>query len=243
MPLTNLGRTLHALALLAFGLQYAHFGHLRPGIPLMPHWLPNEHWLAYALAAVLLFGSLALLATWNTSATSLTLGLVLLVGSALDLTHLQSVLHTANGRTGFLECLSFAATALILHGLTAANRFTLHLGRILFAFAMIVFGAQHFMYLKPIANLILPWIPFHTFWVIATGVALIAAGLAIATRILDKPASIGLFVLFFGWLVLLHIPLSLAAPNNADLWSSLFVVLGLSGSSLLLTASSESSRL
>ena len=82
-------------------------------------------------------------------------------------------------------------------------------------------------------------IPYHHLWIVFTGFALIAAGLSIATTIEDKYAACGLFVLFFGWLVLLHAPRIFHALHNADEWSSGFVVLAFSGTSLLLAASSS----
>lgn len=240
-PLNTLGRILYALAMLGFGLQYAIYGHLRRGLPLCPVWMPHNHILAYALAAIFIAAGLTLLTTWRTLAASLILGLLVLASSALYLQHLNSVLRDGNARTLFFECLSFAAAALILHGLSSGSRYSLMPGRILFAFAMVVFGIQHFLYVRYIATIVPRWIPGHHAWVIATGFALIAAGISIATTIEDKYAAYGLFILFFGWLVLLHAPRILHALHNGDEWSSGFVVLGLSGASLLLAASSTGS--
>jgi hypothetical protein len=241
--LTTLGRILYALALIGFGLQYAIYGHLRSDLPLCPTWLHPSHILAYALAAILIATGIALLTAWRTLTVSLTLGLLLLLTSALYLQHLNHVLHDADARIPFLECLSLAATALILHGLSAGSnaRLSLMPGRILFAFAMVVFGIQHFLYVRDLAFLVPHWIPYHHLWVLFTGFALIAAGLSIATTIEDKYAAYGLFLMFFGWLILLHIPRTLHALHNPDDWSSAFVVLALSGSSLLLTTASPSS--
>ena len=243
-PIIAIGRALYALAILAFGIQYAIFGHLRLGLPLCPNWLPNGRLIAYALAVILFAIGFTLLAAWRTLATSLILGLLLLVTSCLYLQRMNFVLHDGNGRTLFLECLTLAASALVLHGLSASSaaKLTLMPGRILFAFAMIVFGAQHFMYTRYIAALVPAWIPQHRFWVILTGIALIAAGVAIATTIADKAAGFSLFALFFLWLVLLHAPRILHALHNADEWSSGFVALAFSGASLLLAASSDHTR-
>lgn len=237
--LATLGRIFYALALLGFGLQYAIYGHLRRGLPLCPAWLHPSRIIAYALAAIILAAGIALLTAWRSLAISLTLGLLLLVSATLYLQHLNIVLYDGDGRTLFLECLSIAATALILHGLSSGSRYSLMPGRILFAFTMVVFGIQHFLYIRFISSLVPHWIPYHHLWIIFTGFALIAAGLSIATTIEDKYAAYGLFILFFGWLVLLHVPRILHALHNGDEWSSGFVVLALSGSSLLLTTDSH----
>ena len=234
----TVGRIFYALALVGFGIQYAIYGYLRRGLPLCPIWLHPNMGLAYALAAVCILASFALLTTWRTAAVSILLGLLLLGSSALYLMHFDYVAYDADGRTLFLECLALSATALILHGLTAGSRYSLMPGRLLFAVAMIIFGIQHFLYVRFLSTLVPRYLPGHHLWVIGTGLALIAAGLSIATTIEDKYASYGLFFLFFGWLVLLHAPRILHALHNGDEWSSGLVVLAFSGTSLLLAGSS-----
>ena len=236
--LNTLGRIFYALAILGFGIQYALYGHLRRGIPLCPIWLHPNTLLAYALAALCIAAGLALLTTWRTTTASLILGLVFLATSVLYLLHFNYVAYDGNGRTLFLECISLAASALILHGISSGNKYSLMPGRLFFAIAMIVFGIQHFLYVGFLATLVPHYLPAHHVWVLATGLALIAAGLSIATTIEDKYAAYGLFILFFGWLITLHIPRILHALHNGDEWSSGFVVLAFSGTSLLLAASS-----
>jgi hypothetical protein len=237
-PLTTAGRVLYALAILGFGIQYAISGHLRRGLPLCPIWLHPNTVLAYALAALCIAAGLALLTTWRTLTVSLILGLLFLGTSVLYLMHFNYIAYDGDGRTLFLECLCLAATALILHGLSSGSKYSLMPGRLFFAIAMIVFGIQHFLYVRFLSTLVPHYLPGHHLWVIGTGLALIAAGLSVATTIEDKYAAYGLFVLFFGWLVLLHAPRILHALHNGDEWSSGFVVLAFSGTSLLLAASS-----
>jgi uncharacterized membrane protein YphA (DoxX/SURF4 family) len=237
-PLTTLGRIFYALALLGFGIQYALYGHLRRGLPLCPTWLHPNTILAYALAALFIAAGLALLTTWRTLTVSLILGLLLLGSAALYLMHVNYVVYDADGRTLFLECLSLASTALILHGLSSGSKYSLLPGRLFFAVALVIFGIQHFLYVRFLATLVPHYLPAHHIWVLATGLALIAAGISIATTIEDKYAAYGLFILFFGWLILLHAPRILHALHNGDEWSSGFVVLAFSGTSLLLAASS-----
>ena len=236
--LNTLGRIFYALAILGFGIQYALYGHLRRGLPLCHIWLHPNTILAYALAALCIAAGLALLTTWRTSAVSLILGLVFLTTAVLYFLHINYVIYDGDGRTLFLECLSLASTALILHGLSSGSKYSLMPGRLFFALAMIVFGIQHFLYVRYLATLVPRYLPGHHLWILATGLALIAAGLSISTTIEDKNAAYGLFVLFFGWLALLHVPRILHALRNGDEWSSGFVVLAFSGTSLLLAASS-----
>jgi len=236
--LTTAGRILFALAILGFGIQYALYGHLRRGLPLCPIWLHPNTVLAYALAALCIAAGVALLTTWRTTIISLILGLLFLGTSALYLMHFIYVAYDGDGRTLFLECLCLASTALILHGLSSGSKYSLMPGRLFIAIALVIFGIQHFLYVRYLSTLVPHYLPGHHLWVLGTGFALIAAGLSIATTIEDKYAAYGLFVLFFGWLVLLHVPRILHALHNGDEWSSGFVVLAFSGTSLLLAASS-----
>ena len=116
------------------------------------------------------------------------------------------------------------------------------IGRYIYAFSMIIFGIQHFMYAPYIAFLIPKWMPVHLFLAYATGVAFIAAGLAIATHIFSRLASFLLGLMFFLWVVTLHAPRVIASPHNADELTSLFVALAFSGASFILTAYSSKNR-
>src|SRR5690606_743086 len=71
-----------------------------------------------------------------------------------------------------------------------------------------VFGALHLIYPTNTASLVPPWYPFPLFWAVFTGLAQIAAGLAIAGRVLPRLAA-GLAGLMYGmWALTLHIPRS-----------------------------------
>ncbi len=198
--------------------------------------------MAYTTAGLLIASALALLADWRTRIVSLLLGLFLLAAALLHLTHLHAVLWRGGSRTALFEPLALAGAAGVLHGLVSpsSGRFSLLAGRILFAVAMIVFGAQHFLYPR-IASLVPHWIRFHHFWVIFTGVAFIAAGMALLLRRADRLAAVSLSAMFLGWLILLHIPLIVAHPRMGDLWSSGFVALGLCGAALILADSCQAS--
>ena len=98
---------------------------------------------------------------------------------------------------------------------------------------MIVFGIQHFLYTPYIAFLIPKWMPAHLFLASFTGIAFIAAGLAIATHIFSRLASILLGLMFLLWVVTLHTQRVIASPHNTDELVSLF------GASFLFAAYSK----
>ena len=99
----------------------------------------------------------------------------------------------------------------------------LHAARVLYGFAMIAFGLSHFFYLNLTAPLIPAWLPWHVGWAYFTGGTYLAAGVAILTGILAKPAAIlstlqmGLFTL------LVWLPLAWAGTITASQWGEFTV--------------------
>src|SRR5262249_29798787 len=62
-------------------------------------------------------------------------------------------------------------------------------GRLFLALPMAVFGAEHLLIPQTIAPIVPSWIPWHVFWVLLVGVALIAASLSITVKKLSVLAA------------------------------------------------------
>ena len=103
------------------------------------------------------------------------------------------------------------------------------LGRFLFAISLAVFGIQHFLYARFIATLIQSWMPAHLFWAYFVGVAFVASALAIAARKYGRLAAALLGLMFFLWVISLHLPRVAAAPHNGNEWTSMIVALAMCG--------------
>ena len=107
------------------------------------------------------------------------------------------------------------------------------LGRIGFGVCSIGHGAMHFVFLQFTADFIPAWIPLHTFWAAATGVAQIAAGLAILCHVLARPAAILLGIMYGSWVLVVHLPRVIANPSSHSEWTSMFIAMALSATALL----------
>ena len=107
-------------------------------------------------------------------------------------------------------------------------------GRFLIAISLVVFAVQHFMYARFVATLVPAWIPGHLFWAYFTGLAFVAAALAIAAKNMVRLAAMLLGTMFLLWVVLLHIPRVAGAIRNGDEVTSLFVAVAMCGLSFAL---------
>lgn len=79
-------------------------------------------------------------------------------------------------------------------------------GRILFALPFAVFGLMHFMAAGDMAGLVPSWVPGGVFWVYLTGLALIAATIAIIAKKHISLAALLLGILMFVFVLTIHLP-------------------------------------
>jgi hypothetical protein len=76
--------------------------------------------------------------------------------------------------------------------------------------------------------------PGRLFWAYFVGVAFFAAAIGIFTRMLARPAATMLGVMFFLFVVLLHIPRIIGNSSNGNEWTSGFVALAMCGGAWIL---------
>jgi uncharacterized membrane protein len=113
-------------------------------------------------------------------------------------------------------------------------------GRFFVAIAMVVFGAQHFVYLDFVTRVFpeLPsWIPAHAYLAGVFGALLLASGAAIMVGKTARPAALLLGAIIFSSFALLYLPRLITNPPNGGLWTSAGKALALSGGSFLVAGS------
>ena len=121
----------------------------------------------------------------------------------------------------------FAAHARI--GAALAARIT-RAGQLAFGVCALLFGGAHFLYMNLTAPLVPTWLPpSQEFWGYATGVAHIAAGLAILSGVQARLAAILLTVMFAAFTPLVHLRMLLADPANHGVWTENAANLALTG--------------
>ena len=80
------------------------------------------------------------------------------------------------------------------------------LGKILFALPLLIFGIFHLMKAKEMAPHVPSFLPFHIFWIILTGLGLIAAAVSLLINKYVKLAMFLLAVFLLLAILLIHLP-------------------------------------
>jgi uncharacterized membrane protein YphA (DoxX/SURF4 family) len=126
------------------------------------------------------------------------------------------------------------ALALFASTLAGNTRTTLLLvARIAAGASAIVFGFAHFNYIDFTASMVPGWIPAKTFWAWATGAGHLAAGLALVSGISARLAATCEAAMMGSFVLLLHLPRVIAAPDQHVEWIMLAVSTMLTGAALL----------
>jgi uncharacterized membrane protein YphA (DoxX/SURF4 family) len=230
------GWRVYGLGVMALALLCLAWGDFDPGQP-VPKGFPDRTSLAYAAATFMLVAGAAVewrrTAAWGAAALSAYYALVVVV-----LMYGRLVLHhyaEFGSYSGAAEQLAIAAAGLIVYAESAnidavlAARLT-RLGQRAFGFCALLFGGAHFFYMNLTIPLVPKWLPpTQQFWAYATGVAHIAAGVAILTGVQARLAAILLTAMFACFTPLVHVPMLLADPLSHTNWSENALNLALIG--------------
>lgn len=193
--------------------------------------------LAYLAGALLAIGGVMLLLrqTERVGALLLTVfvGLWMLV---LNLpTAIASPSHIGSWNSpAEISFMTSGALALYANGAHGNSRaLMLRVARMLAGASAIVFGFAHFNYIDFTASMVPAWIPAKTFWAWATGAGHLAAGLALVSGIQSRLAAGCEAAMMGSFVVLLHLPRVVAAPDQHVEWIMLGVSTMLTGAALL----------
>jgi uncharacterized membrane protein YphA (DoxX/SURF4 family) len=123
----------------------------------------------------------------------------------------------------------------LLSSSASSMRSTLALvARVLAGASAIVFGLAHFNYIDFTASFVPSWIPpSQVFWAWATGAGHLAAGLALVSGVQARLAATLLAGMMGAFVVLLHIPRVIGAPDQHVEWIMLAISSSLTGAAWL----------
>ena len=228
--LSRLGRILFAIAMAGFAVQFLIHAFLAGPAP-GPPWSPGRPIWAYVTTAVLLAAAVCIAMGKKRHWVAMLLAALLLLRALIVFgPRLAANIHDPGPWTSGSELLALCGAALLLAGASKP-------GRLLFAATLVVFGIQHFLYARFIATLVPAWIPGRLFWAYFVGAAFVAAAFSIAIQKAARLSATLLGLMFFLWVLIVHLPRVAAAQHNGNEWTSLLVALAMSGAALLIAGS------
>jgi uncharacterized membrane protein YphA (DoxX/SURF4 family) len=233
---TAYGWRVWGLGIMALGAVCLAFGDFHPGQP-VPKDFPARTELAYAVAVFMLVAGAAVewrrTLPWAAAAITAywALVVVILMNGRQWLAHYAEFLPYESTAIQ----LAITAGGLIVYANSAnidaalADRLT-RVARVAFGICLLVFGTAHFVYMNLTAPLVPKWLPPNQeFWGYATGVAHIAAGVAILTGVKARLAAVLLTIMFALFSAMVHVPMAIADPANHWIWNENAVNLALIG--------------
>ena len=245
----RLGRLMFAIAWIALGIESLVYG-----IPVMRletlarsfPW-PYGMTVGYVTGAIVILAGIGLMFAERAklSATIFAM-LTLLWVVAVHLPRLVPTIIHGQYWSGFAECFCAFSAAWVLSSIMPPRLITnmwdriidngIPIGRICFGLALVVFGVLHFVYHDFVASFIPVWFPHRPLLATLTGLAHIAAGLAILSGILGRLGATLAGIMYLSWVVVLHIPRVVIMPKDPFEWNGVFVATMLSGAAFIVSA-------
>jgi uncharacterized membrane protein YphA (DoxX/SURF4 family) len=197
--------------------------------------LPGRESLVYIAAAVLILGGIAIQWPRTARAGAVVLGAIYLIFALLLV---PAIAAKPQELYRWLNCfyeLSLVAGAVIVYesvrrtDLERATR-AVRFGCILFGISNVSFAAEQVEFLSRTASLVPKWMPpGQMFWAIATAIAFALAGIAIIFGRAALLASRCLTAMLIGFVLLVWLPVCVAAPHDFGNWSEGLETLAIAG--------------
>ena len=236
----RLGVRVYGAAAVALGLVGLAFGDFASVWQPVPATVPGRTVLAYLVAAALVAAGLAI--QWRRTARLGAVALTGLYGLGVLLLHLPRVVAhpiSFSPYAGVAEQMALVAGGVLAAALTAdltttARARLIKTGEVIFGVCLIAFGVAHFADLPDTAAYVPKWLPpGQMFWAYATGVAHLAAAVAILSGVLARLAARLLTAMFIGFGLLVHFP-NLLADHSHFNWAANAINLTLIGAAWVL---------
>jgi uncharacterized membrane protein len=106
------------------------------------------------------------------------------------------------------------------------------LGRVFVATSLAVFAAEHLAGPRFLMELVPPWMPGRLFWAYFVGIALLAAAVSFTLQQHLRLSATLLAIMFFSFVLLIHLPNVVANPKDRILWAVCLRDLSFAGGAL-----------
>lgn len=226
----------YALGAIGLGLTGLAFGELARQWQLVPSWMPIRGPLTYLSATLILVAGIAALTPrWQLGGIA-ALGFIFTAWALLMKTPTTMAAPTVLGAwLGFAEASSIAIAGLMaassLSGAGGAR--ALVALRIGYGLCAIVFGLCHYVYADITAAMVPEWLSERHFWAYLTGTGHLAAGFALVSGVMASLAARMLGLMMASFVLLVHLPDTVANPTGLAAWTIQFIALTLAGAAWL----------
>ncbi len=230
----NYNALVYALAAVLLGAVGIFFGDFAMQWQAAPESIPATPW-AYVSGAILVIGGALILARREKIGALVLAGFFGLWVVAFHLPTLMNAIGSIGAWNAPAESAFITAGGLALFAAHAARsqRALALTARLLAGASAAVFGFAHFNYVDFTASMVPGWIPFKTFWAWATGAGHLLAGLALLSGIRARLAAACEAAMMASFVLLLHLPRVIAAPDQHVEWIMLAMSSALTGAALL----------
>jgi uncharacterized membrane protein len=236
--MVTVGRRVYGLGAIVLGLVELRYGAFAEVWLPVPAHTPGYAVLVDAASVLLILGGLAI--NWRRTAVVAALSLASLFAVGMLLAEAPRVVVRPANWGGWQAVAESTVMALggalaWLQTSAADEQSRSRLSRVIFGLCLLIFGVSHFVYAKFTASMVPAWIPpSQMAWAYATGLAQLAAGLAVLTGLWARRAAILLTVMYAAFGVLVHLPAVIANPSSHDVWAENAINLVLTGAAWVL---------
>ncbi len=233
----NFGRHVFGAAAVAFAVITLFWHEFNTWQQIQGLWaVPHREVLLYIVAAVELFGGVAIQWPRTTRVGALALGIVYLVFALLWVPFIVAKPSTYGGWGNFFEQFSLVSGALIVYASSARSDSerearAARIGYLFFSICVISFTLEQLFYLSGTAQFVPKWIPpGQMFWAITTTIAFALASIALLSGRSALLASRLLTAMIVGFGLLIWLPRLFADPHQLFNWAGNAQNLAIAGS-------------
>jgi len=257
MRISGFGHALFGFAVAGLAVLSLAYGNFAPIWERFPAWLPGPKVWVYGAGAILLVASAGLFFVRTARASVFVIGVYELIWVVARARAVLLKPLDIGSWYGISEALGPLLGAWILYAalrrsydapavLGVSGERALHVARVLFGAACVVYGAAHFAYASYTAAMVPAWLPGRTGLVYLTGAAHAAAGFGLLIGILPRLAAtleaimMSLFGVFVWFPSFFAQPVPEWATPTQNQWSETVVTFLLAASAWIVAASLRS---
>lgn len=235
------GKIVFALAMIAIGAVHVVSQNFPTGLEPAPLDIPARQLLVYVAGLGLMASGLMLFSDKLGKHASALAGVIwLILLGFLDFPAVAANLHSPAPWTRTAETLGILSGVLVIANKYAAVPGVFNMvARLFMAIGLGILAVQHYLYLTFIETLVPAWLPGHAFWAWVVLIGFILAAISILVGLKMRIATLALAVLFFTWVLILHLPRAIGAGSIEAEWTSTFVALAWGGAALLLAGTTK----